>query len=59
MLKFKHDNIKLSDTMRTHLIDIDSAGIWTDDYSLFFEKRLKEIQTQLKERLIFKAYDVE
>jgi hypothetical protein len=59
MLKFKHDNIKLSDTMRTHLIDIDTAGIWTDDYSLFFEKRLKEIQTQLKERLIFKAYDVE
>lgn len=59
MTKFKTDNAALSSTMQTHLIDIDSFGIWNDDYSLFFEKRVKMIQEQLKNRLILKTYDKE
>ena len=59
MTKFKNDNTALTATMHTHLIDVDSFGIWTDDYSLFFESRVKKIQEQLRNRLIIKGYDKE
>ncbi|MGN0409299.1 MAG: DUF262 domain-containing protein [Lachnospiraceae bacterium] len=59
MAKFKQDNNALEATMQTHLIDVNSFGIWNDDYSLFFENRIKKIQEQLKSRLIIKSYDKE
>ncbi len=53
MKQFKQDNVSVETTMKTHLIDdIDSFGIWKDDYNLFFEKRIKNIQEKMKERLI-------
>lgn len=58
MTKFKNDNAALPETMRTHLIDdLDSFGIWQNDYNLFFVKRIEKFQEQLKKRLILRDYD--
>ena len=59
MAKFKHDNKNLAKTMQSHLIEINTFGIWTDDYSLFFKNRVKKIQEELRDRLIIKPYDKE
>lgn len=59
MEKFRKENKDLEKTMQSHLIEINTFGIWTDDYSLFFENRVKKIQEQLKKRLIIKPYDKE
>jgi len=60
MKKFKDDNTELKATMETHLIDdLDSYGIWQDEYSVFFEKRVNKIQQELKKRLILRSYDKE
>ena len=59
MAKFKHDNKNLEKTMQSHLIEINTFGIWTDDYSLFFKNRVKKIQEELRDRLIIKPYDKE
>ncbi len=57
MTEFKNQNANIDMTMQSHLIDIDSFGIWTDDYNLFFENRIKKIQDQIKSRLIIRDYD--
>lgn len=59
MKKFRKENKDLEKTMQSHLIEINTFGIWTDDYNLFFENRVKKIQEQLKNRLIIKPYDKE
>lgn len=59
MAKFKHDNNNLEKTMQSHLIEINTFGIWTDDYSLFFKNRVKKIKEELRDRLIIKPYDKE
>jgi hypothetical protein len=52
MKGFEHANKKLSETMRTHLIrDLDTFGVWTDDYNSFIENRGKWVLAELKERL--------
>ena len=59
MTKFRKENKDLEKTMHSHLIEINTFGIWADDYSLFFENRVKKIQEQLKNKLIIKPYDKE
>ena len=52
METFKKTNDQLDKTMRSHLIDdIDSYGIWDDDYKIFLNKRGKKILRLLENRL--------
>ena len=52
METFKKSNDQLDKTMRSHLIDnIDSFGIWDDDYRVFLQKRGKKILRLLESRL--------
>ena len=54
---FKIANKNLKKTMETHLIDIDNFGIWSNDFSLFFEERIKKIRKELKKRIIIRDCD--
>jgi len=52
MKKFDKENSELSKTMKTHLIDdLDSFGIWTDNYEKFLEKRTERIVDEIKKRI--------
>ena len=58
MKEYVAGNGNIVKTMKSHLIDdLDSWGIWTDEYETFFDKRLAAIQKELKERLIINQYD--
>ena len=57
MNDFKIANKNLKKTMETHLIDIDNFGIWSNDFSLFFEERIKKIRKELKKRIIIRNCD--
>lgn len=48
MAEFEKSNTELVKTMKTHLIDLDTFGIWDDDYDLFFEKRCQLIARKLR-----------
>ena len=53
MLLFKEQNQNLVSTMKTHLIDeLDSFGIWDNDYMTFFSKRLKLISDKIGEQVL-------
>lgn len=52
MTEFKNQNKELKKTMKTHLIDIDTFGVFDDDYELFFKKRAKAISQELEKRII-------
>ncbi|MBC6441192.1 MAG: DUF262 domain-containing protein [Rhodospirillales bacterium] len=53
METFKDDNPDLVETMKTHLIgDLDTFGIWEDDYETFIRERSKAISKKLKKRII-------
>ncbi|SFQ35845.1 hypothetical protein SAMN02910358_01742 [Lachnospiraceae bacterium XBB1006] len=58
MKKFKEDNKNLEATMETHLIDINDSGIWENNYNIFFEKRIEQLQAQLKKRIIVRTDDI-
>lgn len=55
--KYQKENLYLSDTLRTHLIELDSFGIKNNDYNLFFEKRILKIIEELKKRIILTSID--
>ena len=57
MSEFKNRNKKLAQTMDSHLIDIDTFGIWDDDFDRFFEKRCAKISEELGKRIIPQAID--
>lgn len=60
MKKFEVENVSLQETMKTHLIDdIGDFGIWKDDYNLFFERRVKNIQKAIRDRIIINQNDSE
>src|SRR3989339_1044584 len=45
-------NPGLQETMQTHLIDdLNSFGVWEDDYEKFIEKRTARIRAELNTRL--------
>jgi hypothetical protein len=44
--------------MKTHFIDdLDSYGIWTDDYERFLTMRSKAISRELKKRIMQREVD--
>jgi hypothetical protein len=52
MKTFKKTNKKLAETMKSHLIiDLDTFGIWENDYETFLEQRGKVVLKELKQRL--------
>ncbi len=58
MAKFKTDNPKLAETMKTHLItDLDEFGVWNDNYDEFFEKRADIISKEIEKRIIRQEVD--
>lgn len=53
MKKFSKQNKEIDETMKTHLInDLDSFGIWGDDYEKFFNQRAKALSKEMKKRII-------
>lgn len=58
MKTFKEKNLRLTDVMKTHLIDdIDDFGIWDNNYELFFEKRTRAVSKEIKKRIIPQKID--
>lgn len=54
MAQFQAGYSNLQDALDTHLIySADDYGIWGNDYELFFEQRLKAIQDELLDRVIY------
>ena len=47
----------IPDTMKTHLIDIDSFGIWEDDYDAFRNGRAKLLSQEMEKRVIKQEID--
>lgn len=55
---FQKSNPQLNQALKTHLIgEPQSWGILSDDYDLFFQKRLEYFRDELKKRLILRASD--
>jgi len=58
MAKFRDVNPNLEATMSTHLIeDLDTFGIWDDDYDKFFDERAKVVSRELSKRVIKQDID--
>lgn len=57
MREFKGLNSTLSNTMKTHLIDLDTFGIWENDYDQFLTQRAEAISKVLSERIITRKAD--
>lgn len=57
MGKYINENKNLTETMNTHLIDLDSFGIKDNNFDLFFEKRIEKIIEELKKRIILTDID--
>lgn len=54
--EFHDENNELPNTLTSHLINnVDDFGISSDDYSIFLEKRSKEIYRALKNRIELKT----
>ena len=52
MKTFERTNNKLNKTMRTHLINnLNSFGVWDNDFDVFLEKRGKRIIEEINKRL--------
>ncbi len=49
--KFQKDNDYFYDSMKSHLIHVDTFGIWEDDYEKFLKKRSHKILLELNKRL--------
>lgn len=46
-------NDKLTETMKTHLIDdLQNFGVWQDDYDVFIKQRAERVSQEIKNRLI-------
>lgn len=53
MKSFSEDNSALEETMKTHLIDdLNSFGVWSDDYERFFNERAKIVSKELYKKII-------
>ncbi len=59
MRLFEKQNLELKKTMRTHLIGLDSSGIWENDYGRFFTKRCQAIAKELAKRIIPQPIDAQ
>ncbi|MBC8459233.1 MAG: DUF262 domain-containing protein [Deltaproteobacteria bacterium] len=50
-------NTMLDETMKSHLIDIETFGVMNDDYDTFFAQRIKAISDALKNKIIIQTID--
>jgi len=58
MEKFRRTNSDLKMTMKTHLIEnIDTFGIWDDNYDLFIQKRAEVVSNEISKRIIQQEID--
>jgi hypothetical protein len=57
MESFKITNSKLEETMKSHLIDINDDEIFTNNYNVFLNNRIKRIIEKLKEKIIVTKMD--
>lgn len=59
MNEFKKENLNLDKTMKTHLInDLNTFGIWTNDYDKFILERIKAMKRELEFRIVIRKYDL-
>lgn len=60
MKKFSETNKAIGSTMATHLIpDLDSFGVWNDDYQIFLDCRAAIVSKELSNRIIKQEIDEE
>ncbi|MCA1398424.1 DUF262 domain-containing protein [Bradyrhizobium sp. BRP56] len=60
MQEFRNENVALAATMATHLIvDMSAFGVWTDEYSLFLQKRADAVSEELSKRVIPRESDAQ
>ncbi|QEC74810.1 DUF262 domain-containing protein [Mucilaginibacter ginsenosidivorax] len=53
MSLFRKKNLSLDETMKSHLINnLETFGIWDDDYESFINERAKAVSKELKMRVI-------
>lgn len=52
MTDFKEQNTELSEAMKTHLIDVENDGIWSNDFISFYNNRLTAITNKLSSFII-------
>ncbi len=57
MRKFAKQNPDLDRTMKSHLIRLDSFGVWDNDYETFIARRCKAISRELSKRIIRQDID--
>jgi hypothetical protein len=57
MASFSKKNPDIDGTMKTHLINLDTFGVWENDYAKFFDSRCKAIAGQFKKRIIEQDVD--
>jgi hypothetical protein len=57
MERFKRKNPQFSTCMKTHLINVDTFGIFEDNYDKFFSKRCKAFSRELQKRIIPQEVD--
>jgi len=57
MAQFARHNDELGATMQTHLIDMEKAGVWEDNYETFIRTRCKRFSRELKKRIIAQPVD--
>ncbi len=57
MAEFKRQNPDIDRTMKSHLIKLDSSGIWEDDYERVIQYRCKAISRKLSKRIIPQTID--
>ncbi len=57
MRQFDKENPNLAKTMRTHLIQIKSCGVWENDYDKFFQRRCVLMSKDLEKRIIPQKID--
>jgi hypothetical protein len=60
MGEFKDGNGALDAAMKTHLIDdLESFGVWSDDYDAFIRKRAEAVSAELTRRIIVQDVDTQ
>ncbi|MCH8062131.1 MAG: DUF262 domain-containing protein [Chloroflexi bacterium] len=57
MKEFLRQNSELTETMKTHLINVDRFGVWDDDYDRFIGARCGRFARALSSRIIYQEVD--
>lgn len=59
MNEFKKENLNIDKTMKTHLInDLNTFGIWNNDYDKFLLERIRIMKSELESRVVIRKYDL-